>query len=178
MPALKNPKHETHNRKPQPLPSFEDLSEVLSYDAETGVFRWKKQLSNRAKINNIAGNFDPNGYRVVRVNGRNLFCHRLAWLFYYCEDPIIRIDHKNGNTSDNRISNLRLATNAQNSWNMKKSRRNTSGVKGLTWDATNSKWHVRIGHKHLGRFKDKSEAIECIIQARTTSHGEFANHGS
>jgi hypothetical protein len=177
MQALKNPKHEVHSRKPQHLPSFEELNKVLSYDADSGVFRWKERLSNRVVVGAVAGYYDPNGYRVVRVNGRNLFCHRLAWLFHFREDPLIRIDHKNGNTSDNRIINLRLATNAQNCWNMKKSRRNTSGVKGLTWDAVNLKWHVRLGHKHLGRFKVKADAVACITQARAMSHGEFANHG-
>src|SRR3990167_9216446 len=54
------------------------------------------------------------------------------------------VDHKNGDTLDNRRCNLRCATRAQNAANMDKYSSNTSGYKCVFWDKTNKKWKVQM----------------------------------
>ena len=41
------------------------------------------------------------------------------------------VDHIDNNVNNNKLLNLRWATNSQNSQNAKKSKRNTSGTKGV-----------------------------------------------
>lgn len=90
----------------------------------------------------------------------------------------IDVDHINGDGLDNRKANLRLATASENLRNSKISSRNTSGVKGISWDAPRGKWAAEIradGMRHkLGRFADKTEAIRVVQEARINLHGAFA----
>jgi hypothetical protein len=90
------------------------------------------------------------------------------------------IDHIDGNSSNNRIENLRGVTGSQNQWNRKKSVNNTSGIKGINWDKQKSKWvsRVMVNYKSifLGRFDTLEEATVAVENAREKYHGEFARH--
>jgi hypothetical protein len=72
------------------------------------------------------------------------------------------IDHQNHDTLDNRLENLRLATNAENQRNRRKQITNTSGFKGVSWFRSNGDWRacIRINNKtrHLGGFDDIHQA--------------------
>jgi hypothetical protein len=91
------------------------------------------------------------------------------------------LDHKNRNGRDNRISNLRLATQAQNCWNRKTPSNNKSGVKGVSWRGSDKRWRVEIaknGKKiHLGMFKTFGEAVAVREAAEAALYGEFAFRG-
>lgn len=104
--------------------------------------------------------------------------HRLAWLYVYGEWPDAEIDHINGNTGDNRISNLRPATRAQNGANRGRQTNNASGVKGVCWHAQSGKWRamIRISGKsrHLGLFNDIGAAAAAYARATVNRNGEFA----
>ena len=62
----------------------------------------------------------------------------------------------------NEIDNLRKATNAQNTFNKSKTKRNTSGYKGVCWHTKIGKWHAQIQFEgqrmHLGYYDDIEEA--------------------
>jgi hypothetical protein len=109
---------------------------------------------------------------------KEVLAHRLAWYFVFGEFPEQHIDHINGDKTDNRIQNLRLANPAQNSWNMRKSVRNTSGFKGVSWDEKNRLWCAQIQthgkNKKLGRFSTKELAHAAYIDAAKKLHGDFA----
>lgn len=92
------------------------------------------------------------------------------------------IDHKNGNTLDNRRDNLRLCTPSQNNWNQRKQRRVTSskykgvfyGVrarKGFPWVAGIQAHNVFI---RLGSWATEVEAARAYDEAAKRLHGEFA----
>ena len=89
------------------------------------------------------------------------------------------VDHINGDTLDNRRSNLRVATVSENAMNRKKKATNTSGYKGV--NKVKDKWIARIstnsGRISLGTFDTPEEASEAYCAAALKYHGEFANFG-
>lgn len=92
----------------------------------------------------------------------------------------IGVDHINGNSLDNRRSNLRLATTQQNGCNRAMSRNNTSGYKGVTlctgkWSPGKWKSTIKVNMKeiYLGVFRTKQEAHEAYQAASVKYHGEF-----
>ena len=157
----------------------EYLKSVLNYDQETGIFTWKEKISDKIVIGKIAGS-NNKGYIQIRLNKKLYFSHRLAWLYVYGEFPKYMIDHINNNPADNRICNLREATNQQNQFNRKLSKANTSGIKGVCWSKQYNKWIARIranGKRiYLGCF-DNLEFAELVVkEARNKFHGIFAKN--
>lgn len=91
-----------------------------------------------------------------------------------------RVDHINGDTLDNRRSNLRRATNAQNMQNRTGlAANNTSGFRGVIWHKRLGKWQAKIRHGdrtvHLGTFNAPEEAARVYDAAAIEYYGEF--HG-
>ena len=90
----------------------------------------------------------------------------------------MHVDHINGNPLDNRKSNLRICTNAENQRNRGVNKNNTSGYKGVCWAKQNKKWKARIKHNgkliHLGYYKDKEEAARAYDKKAKELHGEYA----
>jgi hypothetical protein len=154
------------------------LKELLDYDPNTGVFTWRVSTTNRVRVGGVAGTVHPQGYRQIRVDGRIHKAHRLAWLWMTGDWPLDQIDHINGVRADNRLANLRPATQSQNSANMRKHATSKSGYKGVSWSADRAKWQAAIkvnGLKHfLGRFTDPAAAHAAYVAAAEKHFGEFA----
>ena len=95
------------------------------------------------------------------------------------------VDHENGNGLDCRRSNLRDATHGQNAHNSRRSKINTTGVKGVSRHRTRPHSperyvaRVMVDRKsiYLGTFDTIAEAGLAVHAARPILHGEFANHG-
>lgn len=102
----------------KPIPVAK-LKELLHYNPETGIFRWKVRpfANSKRRAGDEAGSQEK-PYRRVMIEGRHYSLHRLAYAFVYGEQPPM-VDHINGETHDNRIGNLRAATPAQNQQNRK-----------------------------------------------------------
>ena len=90
------------------------------------------------------------------------------------------MDHINGNPTDNRLVNLRAATQSTNMRNRRISKNNTSGFHGVYWDKVKNTWRVQIQvdgkHKYLGRHKELDDAVRARKQAEV-KYGYHENHG-
>lgn len=158
----------------------ERLKELLHYDPETGIFTWKVSRGPARKGDVAGPRVSPRGYSILRVDGPHYLQHRLAWLYVYGVFPILQIDHINGVRTDNRIQNLRLATNGENQSNAKLQKNNTSNYKGVSWVGWCNRWCGYV-YKHKKKvfnryFVTKEEAIAAVRDARERFHGEFAKH--
>lgn len=91
------------------------------------------------------------------------------------------VDHINGDPLDNRRSNLRLCTNAENIRNQRTRRQvvrpRSSRFKGVTWDKRGRKWRSQISVNHqrfnLGGFSTEEEAHKAYCRASSQYHGQF-----
>lgn len=153
--------------------SQERLKQVLDYDLNTGFFKRKKLYGPKV---DIAGHVATSGHRQIMIDGTLYMAHRLAWLWQYGELPALLVDHKNKNPDDNRICNLRLATNSENQQNTKIRSDNISGEKGISFLKTKNCWRSRISIQrktyHLGYF----QSIEDAITARKIAENKFFTH--
>ena len=85
------------------------LRTLLDYSPETGLFTWKTRPSCRVRVGDVAGQINGDGYRRVRIGGKDFFANRLAILWVEGRHPAGQVRHINGNRSDNRWENLRQA---------------------------------------------------------------------
>lgn len=173
--------------------------DYFTYDCETGNLIWKerprcmfKSDSSHRRMNTVlagkvAGYVNhmkmPSGstYDCVYVNveGRMRKASRIIWEMHYGPIPDgMLIDHINAVSSDNRLSNLRLATKSQNGMNRGPQKRSSSGLKGINMDKRDGVWSAEItvnGKKiSLGRHQTKGLAALAYAKAALRYHGEFA----
>ena len=147
----------------------ERLRDVLQYDPETGVFIWLQALAKRTSVGDVAGALSDKGYVRIQLDRKIHPAHRLAWLYIYGVWPKRAIDHINRVKTDNRIVNLREATNSENARNSGLRRDNKWGYKGVSYWARKKKWaaQIRIDGKNklLGLFVSPEDAGAAYAQA-------------
>lgn len=92
------------------------------------------------------------------------------------EDGVI--DHKNGNSQDNRKTNLRVATVQQNCMNRGLNKKNKHNGKGFCYSKADKKFRAYIylsgKAKSLGSYKTRDEAALAYNKAAIEHFGEFA----
>ena len=153
------------------------LKQMLWYDPETGVFRWRhSKRRGQIKPWSLAGSPCSRGYLQTQIDGKAYLNHRLAWLYMTGGWPTDMIDHINQIKSDNSWSNLREATNAQNQWNVDIKASSQIGVKGVQKQYGKYCPIIKVNgviHR-LGRFSTLAEAESVVTEYRRKLHGEFA----
>lgn len=148
--------------------------ETVSYDAETGVFRWVVSRPG-CSAGSTAGSLSLGGYWVIRLGGKQVRAHRLAWFKVHGVWPDGEIDHINGDRADNRLCNLRVTDRAGNSQNRWSAHRDSShGFLGASWNRQHKRWQAKIVankvRHHLGYFDTAEAASAVYMQAKQRLH--------
>ena len=163
-------------RYKKPL-TVEHLREALHYDPTTGKMIWRANRLLKL-IGKEAGTPYDSGLINIMVNGGLYKRYRLAWFYMTGEWPEGDIDHKDCDPANDRWDNLRLATRAQNEWNKPKRRNNTTGFKGVWYDARRRKFTAEITHnykyQYLGSYDTPQEAHVAYARAAKQYRGEYA----
>lgn len=140
------------------------IASLFSYDPNSGFLSWRVNYGT-AKAGERAGTKKPSGYRMVQVNRKGYQEHRIAWVIMNGNLPKggKQIDHINQVKDDNRWSNLREATAAEQQINSPTQSNNTHG-RGVSWRESNKKWRadIYVDGKAvcLGHYLTKVEAQE------------------
>lgn len=152
------------------------VKSFLNYSPETGLFVWRERFNEHGlPIKNFntrwAGKpaitaVHSKGYLCGNLFGNVELAHRLAWACAFDEWPAFQIDHINQIKTDNRLTNLRSVTNAENHRNMPMRKNNTSGVTGVYLDKRNGKWVSRVAGKWVGEFQNLSSAKYAVEDFR------------
>lgn len=151
-----------------------NFEQYLRFDPESGRF-YRKIQSGPNKAGSETGSVDKNGYVQIVVKGHKVYAHRLAWFLTTGTWPVGSIDHINGCKSDNRLCNLRPATQAQNLQNQSPvGRKSKSGLLGAHWVSRKNKWTSLIGvsgkNIYLGYFDDPESAHKAYCEAKAQIH--------
>lgn len=160
--------------KPNDLERFTpaDLAQIFRYDPETGVVR--RHLARGGQPCGVAvGRKGSDGYLRVGVNKRSTLVHRIAWCLHYGRWPAGVLDHINGNTGDNRITNLRDVSQQTNLLNQHVRRPSAVGVPGVSV-LPSGRYRARLnltlsGKRkliHLGVFETAEDAGRAYERAK------------
>ena len=142
------------------------------------------QVRNRVTQRILKATVNNRGRRMVSLrkdgNTHHFYVHRLvAEAFIPNPDDKSLVDHIDRNPLNNRVSNLRWCSSAENNRNATKRSNTSSSFKGVCWDKSRQKWvtHIKINYKlhSLGRFSNEIHAALAYNHAARDLFGEFAN---
>lgn len=173
-----------------------DLQELFEYDPDTGNCIWKvrdekwfldcgdlskreQKRWNKRYARTKMGYISKYGYIHCYILKKNIAVHRLIWKYMTGETPN-KIDHINGNMSDNSFKNLRNVTHSGNMRNRRIGKNNKSGFIGVHYHKATKKWASALSVDgkilHLGVFDTVEKAAEERMKA-SIKYGYHINHG-
>ncbi len=165
------------NRAKEQELTADRLREVLSYDTETGVLRWRISRY-KARAGAVAGDVShKSGYRALRIDYRRYLAHRVAWFYVYGVWPDGEVDHIDGNTDNNSIGNLRVVTRQQNIWNTRAVRSDSKlGIRNIFRRGNGYRVQILKGRErlYLKQFKTLEKAIAMRDAQLAALRGAFS----
>lgn len=147
--------------------NYNEIHRLFVY--KNGFLIRKIDVGNSISGTVMAYSHGNGGYTSTPVNGKLYKTHRLIWLYHNGYMPEGQIDHIDRNKSNNKIENLREVSQRCNNINSKISKKNTSGVTGVTWHKSKKIWQSQITIRrksyHLGSFCEFDEAVAYRLAA-------------
>lgn len=164
----------------------------VTYNPDNGLFTWKerpvsdfptphgKKVFDARFVGKTCGGRMADGYvllkaQVATPDGGQRVCalaHRVAWFLTGGIIPkSLEIDHIDGNPQNNKLSNLRLVTSQQNSFNQKVRCTNALACKGVC--IKGNRFIAQIAGAHIGSYKTLNQACEAYAAVAQELHGVF-----
>ena len=171
------------NNRKSPLPGSDELlaeaHRIFQYDDEQRGLIWKAPKHpchpGKMKLGERVGGNDGHGYLGCMLLGHKFKVHQVVWLMHHGTLADRPIDHANRDRLDNRIENLRLATDAEYMANNEASTLPVAGVrkdpKGHGYRADLS---INRKKKFLGYFRTAEEARAAYVAATREARGDFS----
>lgn len=162
------------------LPDQSLLIRLIEYDPDTGTALWKPRVPSdfsdgsysaerRCAAFNGAYAGKPtftcpgnSGQVQAQIGGIHYGAHRIIWKMLFGDEPqeVVAI---NGNLLDLRLCNLKASAKIYTAKNLTMFSDNTSGVRGVAWDASRNMWKAFIKANDrsyfLGRYADFDQAV-------------------
>ena len=148
----------------------EQVRAAFRYEADTGILFWNSRRPG-VRLGTPAGCRNNHGHLIVRLDYKIHYVHRLVWLYVYGVMPQNCIDHINCIRHDNRLSNLRDVSVAENSQNRQKAQSNNScGFLGVTKRRNKWEFCCKAFGKAItkGGFATPELAYAAYIETRRT----------
>ena len=162
---------------------YEEVARLFTYDRETGVLYWRIRNHSSIRRNYVAGSSkgNNNGYRQVSIKGKHYHEHRIIMMLCFGHIPEnAEIDHINHVRDDNRLVNLRFATQGENLKNQSVSSKNTSGVTGVYFSKARKKYIAQIEVNRETIYLGIFDTLESAAEARRQADRKYkfnSNHG-
>ncbi len=162
------------------LPSVAEMCRCFEYEACSGRLLWRHRSECAPHVNSRfegreAGSVNNRGYRQIELDGVTYCTHRIIFKMHHGYEPHGDVDHRDTDTGNNRVENLRDCSHQNNGRN---SRSRREGLKGTTFRKRDKRYYAQISEdkgrrKHLGSFATEAEAHAAYCAANAQLHGEF-----
>ena len=143
-------------------------------------FLYRTTAAGGEKIGKKAGwltHCNGRPYWKLSIQRKTFYLHHAIFIFHHGYKPKY-LDHIDGDSTNNRIENLRSATQSQNIANSGLSSKNTSGYKGVSYRKDTGKWSAQLmknkKHISLGSYETKEEAYQAYIIGAKKYFQDFA----
>lgn len=154
-----------------------ELRDHLRYDPETGELWWKRPWKRRV-LTKRAGNYDAEGNRwSIFLFGKRYLQHRVIWAIVTGAWPINTIDHKDGDSSNNKWENLREATLSEQQQNTKV-RKDSKWGRNVSYDKSCNCFRVTVevnGVRQTERHASYGDALKRAEELREELHPNRRN---
>lgn len=164
-------------------PTLDYLKTRVRVDVDTGRVFWIDATKHHANlVGKEAGSIrrsshNDKSYWCVKVDSVGIKRSHLVFLFATGNWPMLQIDHVNGDSLDDRKSNLREATATQNAWNHKhRSKKSTTpmGVRMIASGRFQARIAVEKKQIVIGTFDTPDQAEQAYQQKRKEYFHEYS----
>jgi len=158
--------------------THKELLTTLSYDPDTGVFKWIKARRG-TRAGSTAGSKNPTGYIQIRINQVSYYAHRLAVFYMTGDMPSDVVDHKDSDKGNNKYLNLRCVTQCENQQNRTRANKREGGRSskylGVSWKTSHNKWgaHIKLPRgklRFLGYYDTEEAAANAYLIEKSKIH--------
>lgn len=166
-----------------PIPATQAELSDLFYIEDGRLMNKINRANNKVKAGTEAGSLRKDGYKTVRIKGRQCLVHRVIYFMQFGYEPP-EVDHPSLTREDNKY--VRAAIRSDNRCNTNTYLNNTSGVKGLSrvtlkgkpyYVASITKDGKRKTKTMLATEDNRTKLINWLDEMRIKMHGQFANRG-